>query len=200
MASKQNFQIKRKRKFHGNQHRNNDDHVQKGNECPIQCSSSRKVKLTEDNFEEDDNYFLLMNFSILKDLVLSTSRCPECNNTNLKFNNKLNLRMGFCHCLKLSCKSCEWTKLFYTSDKCSKQQKTQGRKSFECNVRTVIGFREIARGDQAIENFACCMNMHSTSRTAFIILNSEVFYAYENAAHASMKRPAHELQDEPEEP
>ena len=51
---------------------------------------------------------------------------------------------------------------------------TQGWKPFETNVQITVGFREIAHGFSAIENFTRCRNMHSTGKTPFDKLNYEI--------------------------
>ena len=62
------------------------------------------------------------------------------------------------------------------------------QKFFEINVRSLIAFREIGKGHQAIRCFSRCMNMKSISN-----LSKELYDAYQNAADASKSKAALEI-------
>ena len=64
---------------------------------------------------------------------------------------------------------------------------------FDINVRTVVAFREICRGFEAITSFSRCMNMNSISDPTYRNINDKLFDAYEIAANNSMRKAADEV-------
>ena len=73
------------------------------------------------------------------------------------------------------------------------KKKTQGRNTFEINVRAIVAFREIGRGFESIKTFSRCMNMSAISDPTYRNINEQLFTAYETAANNSMKKAAEEV-------
>ena len=104
----------------------------------------------------------------------------------------LNLRMGFAHKIIISCASCSWEQSIFLSEQCSPAT-GRGRHFFEINVRSLIAFREIGKGHQAIRCFSRCMNMKSISKNGYSNLIKELCDAYLNAADVSKSKAALEI-------
>lgn len=116
--------------------------------------------------------------------------CPVCHCTiPPSLIDNLSKRMGYAHYLELKCQACEWSNSCYTSKFCSDSNriKTQGRKTFESNIRAIIGFREIGRGKTLLNKFSACMNMYSMGENSFDKLNDNcIAKAYAEAAKTSV--------------
>ena len=87
------------------------------------------------DFDEDD-YFLFINFKMLKKFLTDVLFCPECK-LSLHISNDHSTSMGFANNLKLTCEHCGLINSSFTSQQCSKHEKKQGRNMFEVNLRTV---------------------------------------------------------------
>lgn len=167
----------------------------------LECSSSKKLqtndKCDHDELVDNTDYFILFNFSILKNFITPMLFCPECHShQQLVISDKLDRRMGLAHQLEFVCMVCEWKGSLTSSKECSREKKPQGRRTYEANVRAIIACREIGRGHHAMQTFTQCMNMYSIGNASFENLNNgEIFNAYDKVAKASMKRAANELQD-----
>ena len=172
-----NSERKQKRKFHGNRFTNAacENHVPNLSEPG--CSRAKKVKdfVTTDDVQDldvdEDNYFLIINFKTLKHYFENLAFCPECK-LRLDLNNDHGASMGFANKLKLACSNCGWSDSFFTSEQCAKSEKKQGRNIFEVNLRTVLAFREIGKGHEAIATFSRCMNMRMLSDPAYRNINN----------------------------
>ena len=198
MSTKQNSLRKRKRKPPVNRH---SKYPSSSTDIEKVCASENKIKL--DHYSEladesdDDDFFMMINFSIMKHMFAPLLHCPICHVDNITVVDNRGKRMGFAHNLKISCLACAWSKTIYTSKECGKKerQEVQGRNLFEVNARAVIGFREIGCGISAMQTFSKCMNLNSLSKKAFNNLNhNHIYKAYEKAATNSMKRAADNLQ------
>ena len=143
------------------------------------------------NNEGSNNYFVFINMSILMNLISSLGKCPECCSA-IGMIDLLKLRMGFAHKIIISCASCSWEQSIFLSEQCSPAT-GRGRNFFEINVRSLIAFREIGKGHQAIRCFSRCMNMKSISKNGYSNLIKELYDAYQNAADASKSKAALEI-------
>lgn len=89
---------------------------------------------------------------------------------------------GFSHYIVLQCEDteCEWKHCFHSSQK-------QGP-SYNVNVRAVLAFREIGRGDSAMVTFTKVMNMPSppTGRNYMKIQNKKLLPVVKQLASDSM--------------
>ena len=200
-GNKQNNGQRKKRKYHGNQHtktKHISDDPESGSEINTSASAKKlKMDMSAEHTDTScDDYFVLINFSILKDMFMSMTKCTTCGDS-LSVTDKFSSRMGFAHCIEISCSSCGNVQSFYTSKQCVRQQKSNGRQIFEANIRAIVSFREIGRGFQALERFSECMNMYCLAENAFLNLNpNQVYKAYDSVARNSMKRAADDLQDD----
>ena len=200
--------MKEETNYHGQETAVNADeerprpsNVVRPNELPstadesVESTPKRQKLSTEDaepgnaNGDEDDSdYFLLVNFGLLKEVFSSLSKCPDCS-AKIEVTDVLSSRMGFANKLQFCCTSCSWVKRWYLSRECATKE-GRGRNFYEVNVRMVTAFREIGKGHNGIENFARCMNIHGISKSAYLNLYEDLYDAYENAAEASQKKAA----------
>ena len=151
--------------------------------------SKLQVNDSNEDSEDKDDYFLLVNFKILKELLMFVvGRCPDCS-SGLLVENLLPMRMGFANKLNISCSYCPWKKQCFLSEQCSPSQ-GRGRKFFEVNIRMVTAFREIGKGHCAMQNFSRCMNMHGIAENAYSNANQELYNANENAGEESKRQAA----------
>ena len=140
------------------------------------------------NNEGCNNYFVFINMSILVNLISSLGKCPECSSA-IGMIDLLKLRMSFAHKIIFTCTSCSWEQSVFLSEQCSPAT-SRGRNFFEINVRSLIAFREIGKGHQAIRCFSRCMNMKSISKNGYSNLIKDLYDAYQNAADASKSKAA----------
>ena len=82
--------------------------------------SDKKIRL-DPQFKESgsENYFMLIKFGILKELISLIGTCPDCESDDLVFSDSDNNRMGLAHNLLLCCCQCDWKYSCYTSDYCA---------------------------------------------------------------------------------
>ena len=115
MPNKQNSTRKKSRKWNG--FKPSDIFNSKPADQEISCVSSRKldVSFSSDKCESDD-YFILINFLLLKKLIAPTI-CANCFIGNLLIKDNVGSRMGFCHLLEMKCTKCNFSKNFRTSPK-----------------------------------------------------------------------------------
>ena len=104
-------------------------------------------------------------------------------------------RQGFSYSVLVKCNCCDWQHIFHTSHELTLPGKdNRGRKSCDVNIRTVMAFREIGRGHEAIKNFTSIMNMPPPlSAMSYSNINSILHEAYKQGADASMKKAAKEI-------
>jgi len=124
MANKKNKRSTRKRRFRGNQHTDTVTKKAKIN-SPKKTLRAEKVLSAQDVFTSssptDEDYFILVQFEILKGLLENIGCCPNSNGKNkLSLVDKLPLRMGFAHKISLCCQKCLWSTDFFTSKQCNK--------------------------------------------------------------------------------
>ena len=213
MGRKKNKIYRKKSKFHGNRF----THKRAANECasvvdiepdfgrPAEqdsCSQQtfstppnpKRLRVDESSTSEPDNYFILINFSILKDIISSVGTCVNCGG-GISLVDVTKSRMGLAHQLKLFCNDCEWECQQFTSQS-SKPKETGGRSFYEANIRMVIAFREIGKGHEGIRDFLRVMNMYGLSWPAYENIKKDLIPAYEIACTSSMKKAAYKVHNE----
>ena len=143
---------------------------------------------------DTDDYYLLVNYKIFKDVLTKVAACPKCNLKTVIISEKLNERMGLAHKIILYCseKKCDYKDELYMDNLCKTERCTQGIQPYESNVRAIIGFREIRHGHSGMRNVLRCMNGHPISSSVFTSLNEQVAVAYDKAANNSMRNAAAE--------
>ena len=81
---------------------------------------------SQDNVKDNDNdYFLLVNFSVLQDIFEEVSRCPDCDD-QLTLSDNLNNRMGMTHNFELNFNVCSYEKKFVVQN--CQTQRTEKQK------------------------------------------------------------------------
>ena len=148
------------------------------------CTSANKMKLQKNlqkNVKGNDNdYFLLVSFSVLQDMFEEVSRWPDCDE-RLTLSDNQNNKVGMPHNFELNCNVCSYKKNFYSSKQCQRTQKTKGHQTFEANVRAIIFFREVGFGYRLLEQSSHCVNMFCLAKNAHTNLNSsEIHKAYDS--------------------
>ena len=83
-------------------------------------------KSLQDNVRGNDNYLLLVNFSVLQDIFKEVSRCPDCDE-HVTLSDNLNNRMGIAHNFELNYNACSYEKNFHSSRQCQRIEKTNRR-------------------------------------------------------------------------
>ena len=206
--NKQNNCRARKRKWNGVVPSKEKQCDQKSDDVPVCCSSSRKLNVSVCPKDDSmDDYFMLMHFQVLKNIV-AHGICKGCLTGTLSITDKLNVRMGFCHSLWLTCSDCPFSQQFYTSPKsknviATKKVRTKTDKEkkkrtditvspYEVNLRAVIALREIGSGHESMKLFSFCMNLQCMSDKGFNRIQRSAHLAYKNAAKKSMTKAADE--------
>ena len=159
------------------------------------CSTPKRQKLAceDDMFQcgDEDDYYMFVNFKLLKKMVTSFCKCPSCGDV-ADMRNVAESRMGFATKLEVIYSSCSWKHQSFMSKECSQEGRAT-RSPFEVNLRVVAAFREIGKGHSGIENFCRCMNMNGISQTGYRKLKLKLAEAYEADADASMQFAASEV-------
>ena len=168
-----------------------------------ECSRERKIisEPDEEDIQDENNYNVLINFKVLKDIFDNQRTCKDCGSTNITISDDLSCRMGFCHKLEFTCTSCNFVSSKFTSQEIVNNERgKQGRNQFEVNLRSVLSFREIGKGHDTIKTFSRCMNMYSISEPSYRKINEKLHETYELVANESMKKAAFEARGEENAP
>ena len=72
-----------------------------------------------DELDQDD-YYLFLNFKIMKETLQGLPLCPECHQPTVNCVNNQEARMGFANKLTIFCDTCDWDRNFYTSKQCTR--------------------------------------------------------------------------------
>ena len=159
-------------------------------------STKRKRIEPETSIDEetlpDVNFFMFINFIVLKNVIEEIGRCPLCLES-IDVITIFESRMGFCNKLKIVCSKCDWSTSFLTSEETRLKQGSRGRQFSEVNIRAVVAFREIGRGHEGMNTFARLMNISGLAWTAYKNINNELQIAYENTADKSMQGVANRI-------
>ena len=184
------LKAKKKMKFKGNRFTKNNKLDDKTMQFEKPCSSERKLKNKKcsSSFSNNDDYNILINFSILQNELVKFIFCPKCRKT-VTLSNNFQKRKGLSYLLCLNCTNCDWKYEFETSQKANKL--TLGKAVSCINYQMVIAFREIGQGYQGIRTFANIMNMPTPlSFPGYQIINNKLHTFYNDAASESMSNAA----------
>ena len=184
------LKAKKKMKFKGNRFTKNNKLDDKTMQFEKPCSSERKLKNKKcsSSFSNNDDYNILINFSILQNELVKFIFCPKCRKT-VTLSNNFQKRKGFSYLLCLNCTNCDWKYEFQTSQKTNKL--TLGKAVSCINYQMVIAFREIGQGYQGIRTFANIMNMPTPlSFPGYQLINNKLHTFYNDAASESMSNAA----------
>ena len=101
----------------------------------------------------------------------------ECLSKNIEFGDNLSCQTGYAHNIYIVCRDCSYKESTYTSKQSQKVSKSQGRRKFDINIRTVVAFREIGKGLEGIQNVTRCLNMFSIGDPSYQAINEELVSA-----------------------
>ena len=165
------------------------------------CASSTKLIISINKADQPltkhDDFSFFFHFSIFKDLICSIGSCGECNSKEIALEYLDEKAKGFSIKFCIKCAICEWTYFFNSSQAFSMPDRdTRGVKSQEISVRTVVAFREIGQGHEAMKVFASILNMPPPmSLFSYNEINSDLLKFYEAAACDSMKDAVTEVRN-----
>ena len=98
----------------------------------------------------------------------------------------------------MHCFASDWLTCTHTFSRILSQTKIEKskEKTFEVNMRVIIGFREIGCGFSSMKSFSLCMSLNCLTLNGFQIVSHDVTTAYEEVANESIKQAATELQND----
>ena len=160
------------------------------------CSSAKKLNLDVegDLTEDQDDYYVLINFAVLKNVLAELCNCIECGGS-IELQNDLQNRNGFACKFSVRCTKCTWIERFYSSQTTAKNSESpaSGRSSFDVNIRAMVAFREIGKGYEGMSNFATFMNLPPPlSKTGYNKINNKLNSVYKEVAEKSCQEAAKE--------
>ena len=112
----------------------------------------------------------------------------ECLSKNTEFGDDLSCQTGYAHKIYIVCRDYSYKESTYTSKQSQKLSKSQGRRTFDINIRTVVAFGEIGKELQGIQNVTCCLIMFSIGGPSYQAINEELVSAYKYVANESMRK------------
>ena len=94
--------------------------------------------------------------------------------------------MGYAHEIYIVCRECSYKESTYRSKQSQNVPKSQGRRKFGINIRTVAAFGELGKGFEGIQNVTRCLNMFIIGDPSYQAINEELLSAYEYVANKSI--------------
>ena len=106
-------------------------------------------------------------------------------------------RQGFSQKFYLECKDCAWCHAFYSSPEfVSPRKDARGKNPFEVNVRSVIAFQEIGKGNETMCTFTTMMNIPPTlSHQSSSDINLSLYKIYEKTTKEGMLAAVNDLKE-----
>ena len=151
-----------------------------------------EVTTTPNTFISDSS-FLLIDKSVLKDIINCVGICPSCQSTNIIVNIDPTKKKGLSLPISLSCSMCKWSTIYYTSTKIENHSKVKS--CYEVNVRAVMAMREIGSGHTALEKLCGFLNLPEPPHiTTVNDIQKNIADAYNNVAFHSMISAASEIE------
>ena len=111
--------------------------------------------------ETKRSFYIVIDTSVLNELLNKVSSCPESNESEISIMNNLEKKLGLAcnlNCNIMSCNRCSWSSELYSSREIE-QNTTPGRNPFDISVRTIMSFCEIGKGYSALETFCGIVNI-----------------------------------------
>lgn len=135
------------------------------------------------------------NFIMNSDIFLSTmmmiGRCPDCL-ASISVRHLFSKKQGFAQFFLLDCNECSWTNEMCNSKEILSNK--PGVNAYEFNTRSIIAFREIGRGYEAIKTFSTILNMPPPmTKTAYKKTLAAMHIAYIKTSNSSMQKAANEI-------
>ena len=191
MENKKKMRL-RKRKFNDNQHIHSNNTNIKFDTNTGTCSTSKK-KLRNDyekTLFDNDEFIFFMDFKQMKTCFEKYATCNICG-TKLSMYHDHSRRLGLFLFFHISCSCCAFKGQFFSS--LSIKQNKPGINTREINECSVMAFREIGRGRDAMLTFTPIMNMPpAQSKFSFECINRQLYDAYKSVAEQSMQNVAME--------
>ena len=103
------------------------------------------------------------------------------------------VRVGYTHKSYIACRDCSYKESTFTSKQSQKASKSQGRRKFDINLKTVVVFRETGERLEGIRNRTCYLKMFSVADPSYQVINEELLSACEYVANKSMIKAAIEV-------
>ena len=128
-----------------------------------------EVTTTPNTFISDSS-FLLIDTSVLKDIINCVGICPSCQSTKIIANIDPTNKKGLSLPISLSCSMCKWSTIYYTSRKIENHSKVKS--CYEVNVRAVMAMREIGRGHTALEKLCGFLNLQSMTYRKTLLMHT----------------------------
>ena len=119
--------------------------------------------------------------------------CSECLSKNIEFGDDLSCHMGYAHKIYIVCRDCSYKESTYTLKQSQKVSKSQGRRKFGINIRTIVAFCEIEKGLEGIQNVTRYLNMFNICDPSFQAINEELLRVYGYVASKSMAKAVIEV-------
>ena len=140
-----------------------------------------------------DSSFLLIDTSILTDIINCVRVCPSCQSKNIILNIDQTKKKGLSLPVTLLCTTCNWTTKYYTSRKVESNSKVNS--CYEVNVRAVTAMREIDCSHTALEKLIGFLNLPEPLHTTTVSdIQKNIVDAYNNVAYQSMIFAANEIE------
>ena len=124
-------------------------------------------------FPDDSSYFLLLHKEKL-DVILSQLRCPLCQHQSLHVETADRSMRGFAQKLKISCSTCTYANVEYTSPQIEGDANPT-RRPYEINHRSVLASREVGLGHTELLKMMAIMNVKgSLHHKTFSSINKHI--------------------------
>ena len=163
--------------------RETEDDISDLNQSESFQKLSKSVVNLVDIETNEDNFFFLMNFCILKSLINQICVCRSCNGEYLEIykTDKKGLSLQF----STECNDCDWIFKLFSSPEFKFQEKySNGQKSYE-----------VGRDGEAMKTFTTMINMPKPLAIAsFNDINNNLHQTYIDTVLQSMKSAANEVQ------
>lgn len=128
---------------------------------PVEVTSASKKKLGdvdskykafEDRSKMENNVNIIINLSILSQILQVSVKCVKCESVGLEISNTKNY--GLCAELRLYCPQCQYENTFSSSPNVFR-----GKNMYDINTRLAYGLRSIGKGQRAAKVLCGVMNL-----------------------------------------
>ena len=92
----------------------------KGATNPSSITTTTKSPIEMSPIETERSCYILIDTSVLNELLNKVSSCPECNEREISIINNLEKKLGLACNLAMSCNRCSWSSELYSSRELSK--------------------------------------------------------------------------------
>ncbi|XP_065678497.1 uncharacterized protein LOC136093423 [Hydra vulgaris] len=140
---------------------------------------------------KNESNYVIIDLNIIVQILTLVGTCPDCESKSININIDHKNKKGLSSLLLLSCTKCSWKTKFYTSKKVASKT---SEKSFDINLRSVVGMREIGKGLSALEKLCGFLNLPPPIQKAtFNDVQNKILLPYKCVAMQSMINAALEF-------